>query len=155
VLILSAFVFFVLVVLFIVKQRVLDKGVRIAFWWTRFLPDFSGDEALLAHGMEKATDVFEVVQNSASAVSAIVTSVTLTMASASLSTPSSSLATEGHHDHGVQSSTDKSDLEMAFSQATSPSASTLEPESTILGITTHDDTTRRTSGYHTRAVDEL
>jgi protein transport protein SEC20 len=72
VLILSAFVFFVLVVLFIVKQRVVDKGVRIAFWWTRFLPDFTGDEVLLAHGMEdlqKGTDVSEVVQSSASAVS--------------------------------------------------------------------------------------
>ncbi|KAH8113957.1 Sec20-domain-containing protein, partial [Phellopilus nigrolimitatus] len=29
---------FVLVVLFVLKQRVLDRGVRLAFWWTRFLP---------------------------------------------------------------------------------------------------------------------
>ncbi|PFH49894.1 hypothetical protein AMATHDRAFT_146616 [Amanita thiersii Skay4041] len=47
-LIISAFVFFMLVVLFIAKQRILDRSLRIAFWWTRFLPDFSGDEKLLS-----------------------------------------------------------------------------------------------------------
>ncbi|KAG6896911.1 hypothetical protein C0992_005314 [Termitomyces sp. T32_za158] len=48
VLMLSAFVFFLLVVLFIIKQRIVDRGLRLAFWWTRFLPDYSGDAALLA-----------------------------------------------------------------------------------------------------------
>lgn len=38
--ILSAFAFFILVVLFIVNQRILDKGLRFAFWWTRYLPSF-------------------------------------------------------------------------------------------------------------------
>ncbi|KAI5122005.1 hypothetical protein M0805_001837 [Coniferiporia weirii] len=38
VLILAALAFFVLVVLFILKQRILDRGLRLAFWWTRFLP---------------------------------------------------------------------------------------------------------------------
>ena len=46
-LILSGFGFFLLVVLFIVKERLLDRGLRIAFWWTRFIPSFSDDEALL------------------------------------------------------------------------------------------------------------
>ena len=40
ILIISGFVFFLLVVLFILKQRILDRGLKIAFWWTRFLPDF-------------------------------------------------------------------------------------------------------------------
>lgn len=36
--ILSAFMFFVLVVLFILKKRFIDRGLRIALWWTRFIP---------------------------------------------------------------------------------------------------------------------
>jgi len=38
VLILAALLFFVLVILFILKQRVVDRGVRLVFWWTRFIP---------------------------------------------------------------------------------------------------------------------
>ena len=41
ILIISGFVFFLLVVLFILKQRIIDRGLKVAFWWTRFLPDFS------------------------------------------------------------------------------------------------------------------
>ena len=37
-LILAGLVFFFLVVLFILKQRVLDRGLRIALFWTRFIP---------------------------------------------------------------------------------------------------------------------
>jgi len=50
--ILSAFAFFILVVLFIVNQRILDKGLRLAFWWTRYLPSFKHDAAILQTGME-------------------------------------------------------------------------------------------------------
>ncbi|KAF7360395.1 Sec20-domain-containing protein [Mycena venus] len=52
-LIFTALFFFLLVVLFILKQRIFDRGMRIAFWWTRFVPDFSGDAQLL--GMEKGS----------------------------------------------------------------------------------------------------
>jgi protein transport protein SEC20 len=38
VLIISALVFFGLVVLFILKSRIIDRGLRIAFFWTRLLP---------------------------------------------------------------------------------------------------------------------
>jgi protein transport protein SEC20 len=62
-LILSAFVFFVLVVLFVLKQRILDRGIRIAFWWTRFLPDFSGDANLLADVEEKGAQAASVVSS--------------------------------------------------------------------------------------------
>ncbi|EIN08423.1 hypothetical protein PUNSTDRAFT_144022 [Punctularia strigosozonata HHB-11173 SS5] len=41
-LILSGLLFFLLVVLFILKQRILDRGLRLALWWTRFLPSDSG-----------------------------------------------------------------------------------------------------------------
>ena len=37
-LIMAGLVFFFLVVLFILKQRVLDRGIRIALFWTRFIP---------------------------------------------------------------------------------------------------------------------
>jgi len=47
VLILSGFFFFIMVVLFILKQRIVDRGIRLAFWWTRFVPSFSDDAALL------------------------------------------------------------------------------------------------------------
>ncbi|KZV65759.1 Sec20-domain-containing protein [Peniophora sp. CONT] len=44
-LILAALAFFVLVVLFILKQRIVDRGLRIAFFWTRFIPGMSGQRA--------------------------------------------------------------------------------------------------------------
>ena len=37
-LIFACLAFFCLVVLFILKQRIVDRGLRIAFWWTRLLP---------------------------------------------------------------------------------------------------------------------
>ena len=37
-LIIAGLVFFFLVVLFILKQRVIDRGIRIALFWTRFIP---------------------------------------------------------------------------------------------------------------------
>jgi protein transport protein SEC20 len=37
-LIITALIFFFLVVLFILKQRIVDRGLRIALWWTRLLP---------------------------------------------------------------------------------------------------------------------
>ncbi|KAF8518976.1 Sec20-domain-containing protein, partial [Hysterangium stoloniferum] len=46
-LILAALTFFCIVVLFILKQRIVDKSLRVAFWWTRFIPDYSGDSDLL------------------------------------------------------------------------------------------------------------
>lgn len=33
--------FFVLVILFILKARIIDRGLRIAFFWTRLLPSSS------------------------------------------------------------------------------------------------------------------
>lgn len=42
VLIISALVFFGLVVSFVLMQRILYRGLRIAFWWTRFVPGIGG-----------------------------------------------------------------------------------------------------------------
>ena len=66
VIIISAFMFFLLVVMFILKQRFVDRGLRIALWWTRFIPDFSGDEALLKSEDGMATQVIATVTSTLS-----------------------------------------------------------------------------------------
>ncbi|KAF7301301.1 hypothetical protein MIND_00695100 [Mycena indigotica] len=86
ILIFAALSFFLLVVLFILKQRIFDRSMRLAFWWTRFLPDFRGDEALLR--AEKG--VAETIVASSS-IAALVSSTSITQSSA-LSEPTSSLS---------------------------------------------------------------
>lgn len=100
VLIFSAFAFFILVVLFIVKQRILDRSLRVALWWTRFLPDFSGDAELLR--MEKGS---VVMSSSISTTSAIVSSTLSTAAAVTSSSFSASppipVETPSFHQHGA------------------------------------------------------
>ncbi len=81
-LIISAFVFFLLVVLFILQQRIIIRGLRIAFWWTRFLPDFSEDKKLLDLA-KVAPTLSAVVSDSAILSSALSTSAVATTLSAS------------------------------------------------------------------------
>ncbi|EDR08052.1 uncharacterized protein LACBIDRAFT_297688 [Laccaria bicolor S238N-H82] len=78
VIIISTFMFFLLLVMFILKQRFVDRGLRMALWWTSFIPDFSGDEALLKSEDGLATQVIATVMSSLSLA-----------ASAASSTPSS------------------------------------------------------------------
>lgn len=55
-LIVAGLVFFSLVVLFILKQRVIDRGIRIALFWTRFIPRKAKTiENVLERGDLKAT----------------------------------------------------------------------------------------------------
>ncbi|KAI0326134.1 Sec20-domain-containing protein [Cubamyces sp. BRFM 1775] len=86
-LVLAGLVFFVLVVLFILKQRLVDRSIRIAFWWTRFIPDFSGDEAAL-QAMEKgeasAIDTASSVVSAASTLVAGASTVVASMASSAI-----------------------------------------------------------------------
>jgi protein transport protein SEC20 len=82
VVIFAALLFFILVVLFILKQRVFDRGMRIAFWWTRFIPDFSGDAQLLNMEKGSATVLSTltsslVASSAASAVSVLASSSTM------------------------------------------------------------------------------
>lgn len=81
-LIFAALIFFALVILFILKQRIVDRGLRIAFWWTRFLPSMDrgdSDSLLVANGgvMEKATTHTDI----ATLASSIVASMTTALAS--------------------------------------------------------------------------
>lgn len=72
--ILSAFMFFILVVLFILKQRFIDRGLRIALWWTRFvpLPDFHSTKP----------DMLSVAEEgSAVSLSVVMTTATSTLSS--------------------------------------------------------------------------
>ena len=83
-LILAAVAFFFLIVLFILKQRVVDKGIRIAFWWTRFLPDFSGDGELLSTTIvETGTVAATVTAATSSAASSFVTTTNAGLPSSS------------------------------------------------------------------------
>jgi protein transport protein SEC20 len=70
ILILAALTFFVLVVIFILKQRIVDRGLRIAFWWTRFLPSmgrsdspFDGKEVIVDKAAATSQSVAAVVSS--------------------------------------------------------------------------------------------
>lgn len=94
VLILAGLAFFALTAAFILKQRILDRGLRIAFWWTRFLPG-GGLGGLLSdegvEGLEGWKDVVRAEEGSGGVV-ATAAGVLSTMAGA-LTTMTSSAAT--------------------------------------------------------------
>jgi len=75
ILIISGFVFFLLVVLFILKQRIIDRGFKIAFWWTRFLPDFSSDAELLRSAAVKPVELSSSCTTAVSVVTSLVSLV--------------------------------------------------------------------------------
>ncbi|KAL4249862.1 Sec20-domain-containing protein [Abortiporus biennis] len=76
-LILAALLFFILVVLFILKQRLVDRSLRIVLFWTRFIP--SSSKAKLADAMEKG---------SASALNGVLTGTSSILLSSVVSTAS-------------------------------------------------------------------
>lgn len=86
----ATLVFFALVVLFILQQRILQKGFRIAFWWTRFvsLPSWSSGRSEVGI-MEKETALGSTVLASVVSSSSVViaASATLTATGSSLSAP--------------------------------------------------------------------
>lgn len=67
-LLLGALIFFFLVCLFILKQRVLNKTFRAAFWWTRFLPDFSNHRI---NSVDAAATVHSTLMDSSDVVTTI------------------------------------------------------------------------------------
>ncbi|KZT34771.1 Sec20-domain-containing protein [Sistotremastrum suecicum HHB10207 ss-3] len=58
-LILSSLAFFFLVVGWILKARILDRAVRVGFWWTRFLPSLSSLGLGLGGGEKEVLDMLE------------------------------------------------------------------------------------------------
>ena len=89
-LVLAGLAFFILVVAFILKQRIVDRGLRIAFWWTRFIPDFSSDERLL--NMEEAKTAASVVTGTVASVAASASSAVAAAAASASSSPAPVLA---------------------------------------------------------------
>jgi protein transport protein SEC20 len=71
-LILSGLAFFLLVVLFILKQRIVDRGLRIAFWWTRFLPDVKpgGSSGVQSTGLDMVTALSAATTTASAALTA-------------------------------------------------------------------------------------
>ncbi|KAG6865957.1 hypothetical protein C0991_010212 [Blastosporella zonata] len=122
ILIISSFVFFLLVVLFIIKQRVVDRSVRLAFWWTRFLPDFSGDAALL--DLEKGS-----ASLSESTTVVVASALAATVASMASSIPSPRIPLENVVNTGnVEPSTTLEDLFAKLSPVAQPTVSELSSD---------------------------
>ena len=112
-LIVAALAFFVLVVLFILKQRILDRGLRVAFWWTRFLPSGGGGGGSKAASGIGIADMAEkgstgVVSSVSSVIAATVegvVSTTLAVATSSVATALPSvLASESQAGDGSEPS---------------------------------------------------
>ena len=131
-LVFAGLAFFILVVLFILKQRVVDRGIRIAFWWTRFIPDFSGDEALLAMDVEKG-ELEQTFSTSASSVAAAVSTALGTASSIAASLVSASGSVHGAHDVST------SILEVT-TPSISDSSSLNQPATTSLDAEGHTET---------------
>jgi protein transport protein SEC20 len=68
ILIISGLVFFCLVVLFILKQRIIDRGLRIAFFWTRLLPSSSSSTRAVVQKAGEAAMTASAATAAASAV---------------------------------------------------------------------------------------
>jgi len=74
-LIMAGLVFFFLVVLFILKQRVIDRGIRIALFWTRFIPRKAKTiEGILERGDIKVVSTVTSVATSATTLATSVLS---------------------------------------------------------------------------------
>ncbi|KAI9066998.1 hypothetical protein FKP32DRAFT_1601398 [Trametes sanguinea] len=76
------------------SARIVDRGIRIAFWWTRFVPDFSADEALLA--MEKGDA--ELAASLSVSPTPTATAVASTVVSAVVAASSASRLASGEDD---------------------------------------------------------
>jgi len=75
-LIMAGLVFFSLVVLFILKQRVIDRGIRIALFWTRFIPrKANAVESVLERGDLEVTSTAASIATSISTLAVPVLSL--------------------------------------------------------------------------------
>jgi len=125
ILILSGLVFFFLVVLLILKQRIVDRGIRIAFWWTRFIPSFSDDAQLLRDAEKGMIHTAEAVTASLSsaAAAASVASTLIPVAASIVSSVSAGIESTAIPSDDV-SHTDSISAEVTSSVAVGSSTST-------------------------------
>ncbi|EJF55892.1 Sec20-domain-containing protein [Dichomitus squalens] len=139
-LIFAGLAFFVIVVLFIIKQRLVDRGLRVALFWTRFVPDFSGDEALLA--AEKGEVPASLSLAASSVVSATVLTVVATASTVLLASSASSLEGEvlGSITSGVPTETVTSvHLDPSLPEGAYTTTSSSGAERTGSGTVPHDE----------------
>jgi protein transport protein SEC20 len=120
-LIIAGLVFFFLVVAFIIKQRVIDRSLRIALWWTRFVPDFSSDAALL-HAEEGLAKTIATA-------SSVVVSLSTTALVATTSPPLPSSSVEISSSLQVTQT-----VQTAIETALEPLLETSELDTTIISI---------------------
>ncbi|KAG2008255.1 hypothetical protein CC2G_013707 [Coprinopsis cinerea AmutBmut pab1-1] len=95
VLILSAFGFFLLVVLFIVKQRVVDRGVGMVLWWFKWIPGIGYSTSSVKAGsgvdLEKGVKAAASAVSTATSLGSVIASSVVAAASSAMSTQSSSV----------------------------------------------------------------
>jgi protein transport protein SEC20 len=80
-LIFAALAFFALVVLFILKQRIVDRGLRIAFWWTRLLPSRDRGDSILPAQEVTVEKVYITPQSVAEVASSTIAATAATIMS--------------------------------------------------------------------------
>lgn len=140
-LILAGLIFFLLVVAFILKQRLVDRSLRLAFWWTRFLPDFSSDEILLQA---------EEGKGSVSSVVAVISSVatTASVAAASVSAAAFSPSTASEDRSPSATSLEPTETSFIDHLASSSSLDAPSPSETIIEGVTEFPAISRTIDTH-------
>jgi protein transport protein SEC20 len=84
-LLLAGLAFFMLTVAFVLKQRIIDRGLRIAFFWTRFVPGLSTSKTVLKKAGSVALEKAERGEVTVQELVGTVTGSTVTAASSVLS----------------------------------------------------------------------
>jgi protein transport protein SEC20 len=87
----AALAFFVLVMLFILKQRIVDRGLRLAFWWVKWVPGVGGGSGYdsgvvgLERGLGKSASavVTEVVKTATTLAGSVAAAITAKPSSSS------------------------------------------------------------------------
>ena len=134
ILIFAALTFFFLVFLFILKQRIVDRGLRIAFWWTRFIPSIGQGDSAIDYKQVMIDNAAVASQSGTAVTSSVIASTAAALASqvphAAKPVLTVSLAEEGVND-ALHASADPSSTDSNLFETTSTlhTAETPPPES--------------------------
>ncbi|KAI0049198.1 Sec20-domain-containing protein [Auriscalpium vulgare] len=134
-LIVAGLAFFLLVVLFILKQRVVDRSIRLAFWWTRFLPA-RGEAAALVRA-EKGRAVVQTLTSAVTA-SSLAGAVSATVASVASTTLAQVSQATAAMPPEVASSVTEVVMEASVAQDLPEPSTSLPPDDPVAGVP-HDE----------------
>ena len=98
ILILSGFTLFILVVLFILKQRIVDRGIRMVFWWTRFIPSFKSNSSLLQMAEKGMASAVAEASSTFVTITTLLVSVSNIISASPTSNPVAAVTTSSHTD---------------------------------------------------------